>query len=246
MDPRVDEHEVTPSKGSLVGNLEEVLILPEDPLDEGIIPVVTAVVTHILPIKVLTVMVPKKERDPIWIRFLEREDFLEVLDGALRGNLMINDIKVVRVQIVPKKDEPLGREPLYGLLPEGPSMDVRYDNDLHCHCGLMICLFNLPLNDSLHLLEGHWTEIVVIDPHVILPRKEPLEAGIIQAGIKATFSRMDVAEKLPDIAVGPTIAEEWIVVEVDLLPVNLDKALVAHRREMNERLLFFHDDVVIS
>ena len=90
---------------------------------------VTATVANILAVHVFAVVVPEKKCHPVGVLLLERDNLPEVLDGTLRGYLVIDCIEIVRVQVVPEKDKPLPWEPLGGLLPERSTVNVRDDND---------------------------------------------------------------------------------------------------------------------
>ena len=95
------------------------------------------------------------------------------------------------------------------------------------HLGLDLCLdFGI----------GDGTEVVVVHAHVVLQRKEHIEAGVIQSCMRG-WTAVDVAKELPNVPVGTAVAEEGIVVQDDSLPTYADRHLLGDHLEVAHEAL---------
>lgn len=95
---------------------------------------------------------------------------------------------------------------------------------------LMYCIFillfsflwllNLFPYDCLHLCKWNRSEIVVVHSDIIFCRKKHTQPRSILSAIVP--AGMNVSEKLPCVIVWAAIAEEWTVIQINLLLVDLD------------------------
>ena len=86
---------------------------------------VCATITNIFPavINICTIMVPYKERYVLRMLLLEIKNILKIL----QCHFMANALVMIRVKIIPKKyDFPI-LSTLYGILPKGPAVNIRYN-----------------------------------------------------------------------------------------------------------------------
>lgn len=83
----------------------------------------------------------------------------------------------------------------------------------------------LRLNLGLDFCKGNGTEVVVVNTYIVLEREEHLQARVIQTRV-AGRTAMNVTEELPDIPIGTSVTEEWIVVEDDGLAAHADGHLL--------------------
>ena len=81
------------------------------------------------------------------------------------------------------------------------------------------------LDFHLHLGERHRAEVVVVHPDIVLAGVEHREPRMVKARA-GERPGVDVAEELPDVAVGPAIGEEGGMVENDALASHADGHLL--------------------
>lgn len=92
-----------------------------------------------------------------------------------------------------------------------------------------LCLLHLLPDNLLDLGEGYRGETVVVNPDVVLRRKKHAEARGILADV--VLAGMHMPEKLPGAVESTIVAQERIMVQVYLLPVNIYQHLVGNRLE---------------
>ena len=84
---------------------------------------------------------------------------------------------------------------------------------------------DLGLDLGLDFGERDGAEVVVVYSYVVLAREKHPQARVVYTGL-AGGTAMDVAEELPDVAVGAAVAEERVVVQHNSLPANADDHLL--------------------